>query len=180
MNKKKRPNFFSTIEMCILLITIGTSFTIIGLLHILEKIIVTSSLVSSLAISGLLFVIADFFNYPLKLLKNSTDKKRFLKISFNLVRIIFLIASILSLTILPYILSPTETLDKIAVGLSIITIGFTIINISLNYYFQSSEIIEYIFSIAERAVTRAEESTEHAEKAITIAENLIEQNKEKI
>lgn len=162
MQKQKRPHFRSNKEMTTIILTIGITFVLLGVFYSLKEISISSTFIFSIAISGFLFIVSDL----LKIFSNFQDSSTNNNIAswVDLFRITCLVGSILTLIGFPYILTPSDIIENLATGFSIITIGLTIVNIAIKYYFENKEELNYVLDLADSHANNAERAIEAAEK----------------
>lgn len=175
MKEQNQPDFRSIKESGYLLMAIGGTFFVLGILYLCDLIIINSTFVCSIAISGLLLVMSDFFENGSS---SNAQKKEYKTKSSRIyfLRVICLVGSIFALIGLPYIIKVSEKTDIFSTGLSIITIGITIINIAFKYISQGTKDIDYLLDLADEQSKTADKAIKIAESAIAMTENQNQQS----
>ncbi|MBX8942594.1 hypothetical protein [Lysinibacillus sp. K60] len=148
-------------EINFIVIMIGVTFMIIGISSIFGITVINSMFVLAISLSGTFFVLADIVQY-LSDTYSSNNSKVIKCLQFF--KSISLALSILSLLTLPFLNIQVKNAEILATAFSIIAIGLTIINLSLNNKRMQNEILE-------RVITGWEKSDEQTEKAIKQAED---------
>ncbi|MCS5501943.1 hypothetical protein NY607_12480 [Lysinibacillus sp. A4] len=148
-------------EINFIVIMIGVTFMIIGISSIFGITVINSMFVLAISLSGTFFVLADIVQYLSD--TYSSNNSKVIK-SLKFFKSISLALSILSLLTLPFLNIQVKNAEILATAFSIIAIGLTIINLSLNNKRMQNEILE-------RVITGWEKSDEQTEKAIKQAED---------
>lgn len=163
MKKYKKPHFRSNKEMTAMIVSIGITFVFLGVIYSTKGISISSTFIFSIAISGLLFIVADL----IKIFLDRHDPSTYNKIAslVDFFRDTCLIGSVFTLISFPYLFTPSDMMENLATGFSIITIGLTIVTIAFKNFFENREELNYVFELAETALEQTERAIDNAERA---------------
>lgn len=164
-------------EINFIVIMIGITFIIIGLSSLFGITVINSMFVLAISLSGTFFVFADIVQYLL----DTYSSNRIVVRSLQALKSINLACSILSLLALPFLNIQLENAEILATAFSIIAIGLTIINLSLNHKKIQNAIIDRIISGWEKSGEQTEQAIKQAEDAQALVKRLLNNiEKEKI
>lgn len=144
---KKEIPFERISELNFVVIMIGITFILIGVISIFGFTKLDSMFTLAIALSGAFFVISDIIQYFIDL-NNSSRKTDVL----NIFKKIILACSILSLLAIPFLNIQLKNSEILATAFSIIAIGLTIVNLSLNHKKVQEEAHERMISGWEDSV----------------------------
>ncbi|MFJ7736378.1 hypothetical protein ACIQ2D_08540 [Lysinibacillus sp. NPDC097287] len=170
-------------ELNFIVIMIGITFIIIGLSSLFGITAINSMFVLAISLSGTFFVSADIVQY----LSDTNSSKRTVVRSLQALKSISLACSILSLLTLPFLNIQLENAEILATAFSIIAVGLTIINLSLNHkkiqnatlgmiisgWDKSGEQTEQAMKQTEQAMKQTEDAMKNAEDAQALVERLL-------
>lgn len=145
---RKEIPFERIAELNFVVIVIGITFILIGFISIFGFTKLDSMFALAIALSGAFFVISDIIQYFIDL-NNSSSKTNDV---LNITKKIILACSILSLLAIPFLNIQLKNSEILATAFSIIAIGLTIVNLSLNHKKVQEEAHERMISGWEDSV----------------------------
>lgn len=165
-------------EPNILIKFIGITFIIFGIMFTFDLILITPQFLMCIAIAGVLFVFSDisqyyYDNYTRRV--DLTDTHRYwAKSTWKISKFISLFFTIFSLIAGPYIILPfsDSTVEKSATIITVIAIGLTIFNVSLNNTKKRLELYESIATDFEELYKEYEKIKKTHEDSIQIQNEL--------
>ncbi|GEM_PF-5189484 len=157
-------------EINFIVIMIGITFITIGLSSLFGIIVINSMFVLAISLSGTFFVVADIVQY----LSDNYSSNRKVVRSLQALKSINLACSIFFLLALPFLNIQLENAEILATAFSIIAVGLTIINLSLNHKKIQNAIIDRIISGWQESGKQTEQAIKQAEQAVKQAEDAIE------
>lgn len=123
---------------------LGLTFVILAILYAFNLVLLTPIIITCIALSGIFFIISDFFEHWYKITQNKAEIQRiyndkkigYLKCS----KLLFQFLALISLIIAPYLMLPTYDIDinKFGNVFAMIAIGLTVYKTGLDNTLKNS------------------------------------------
>lgn len=143
---------------------IGLTFIVFGIMFAFDFISISAQFLMCIAFAGVFFVISDISqhyndSYSKKAALNLKHRNR-VSLFCTVLKFVSLFFAIFSIVAGPYILLPftTQTMEKFATTITVLAIGLTIFNISLNNTKKQLEFYEGIATDYEKLCQDLEET----------------------
>ena len=162
---EKEIQFKSKAELNFVVIMIGIAFILIGFSSLFGIVKLNSLFALAIALSGTFFVISDIIQYFI----DKYSSNGYTYSILNALKKVALAFSILSLLAIPYLNFQFKNPELLATAFSIIAIGLTIVNLSLNQKRGQEEAHERMISGLETPTEQTQiiqDNLEHTEKVI--------------
>jgi hypothetical protein len=156
-------------EINFIVIMIGVTFMIIGISSIFGITVINSMFVLAISLSGTFFVLADIVQHLSDTYPPNNKVIKYLQVFKS----ISLACSILSLLTLPFLNIQVKNAEILATAFSIIAIGLTIINLSLNNKRIQNEILERVITGWEKSDEQTLKAIKHAEEANNLVDRVL-------